>query len=1164
MRRERAWLKFQRFCVELLPHQGYRRVRHGPPEGDGGADGVAVRPDLQPCFASVSFRWSPAKLIEDVTQWTNEHTGERADVVVFMVWHNPRQKTISNLAREVQSRFGLKLEVINESTILATATREEAWRWTCACLGIPHEGELDPQRAAELRAKYSEWLIRNYGNIDFAGFLPGVVPYGKPLFLPLEEIFVSLKVRETFERTIPKAELEAEKELPPQEAQPAGRPQDFDVDFEELYGRERKREEARILDVGEALANNPKAVILGDPGAGKSTLLKYIALAYARRSEAVRERLGLSEDRTPILVSVAAFSESYKQHKTGLLPFIQKDVTNAGLDPDTAQVLSNDIEAGRAVILFDGLDEVLTISMRLQIVRQIQGFIAAHPKNRYIASCRTFAYSIVPIGPDFTEVTLEPFDDPAIESFSEKWSIALEKFSRGDSPDALQRAESEARNLHQAILSKPGVRSLARNPLMLTILSLIHRQGKKMPSRRIELYALCTKTLIESWCLTRDIAGVPAGQALDERDTLDVLCPVAFRMHCDYPSGVIPGKELRKLVIKAMVDVRGMDERGAEREAESLLNVVQKQSGLIARRGADTYSFLHMTFQEYLAGRYVASQRAAIWKRLRPVLHHPRWREVVLLTAGCLGILMEDRESCERLVSQIRTAGSPLEETIHRDILLSLECLCDNLKISPGVELPIAQDALERLNATRSTAFLHRLSTLLAHQPAGPLRALVLRVVIGGLQHPLASVRWAAGLTLSRVTQAGDQAAEAVLDALSRSSHQARSAAIAALGRFPWTSAPLIRYMKDSLKDPESSVRSAAAAALGKLATHSRQALQWLQDALTDGSGYVRSAAVAALAKPGPASRPVLQLLRRSLDDPNPRVRAAAASGLGRWARSVSPAGDPLPQRLTDPDARVRCAAMIAVARSRRPPPAVTRALLESLRDSNHAVRASAAVALGLLGDGSPETVGALEARLQDTNATVRCDAAVALARLGAATPAGVERLREALKDPNPNVRSAVITALARLARNGQDVIQWLGPSLAQQDPPSRSAAIAAFGSWVPRSPEVTQWLTGTLEHPQPCLRCAAAAALNKRGHAGPEVLGCLREGHDDPDWGVRNLAALAEIITDETRPGALVALRRSFKEDTVCWVANTAYEALLRIAAKMDTEKYGEPVPCE
>ena len=60
-----------------------------------------------------------------------------------------------------------------------------------------------------------------------------------------------------------------------------------------------------------------------------------------------------------------------------------------------------------------------------------------------------------------------------------------------------------------------------------------------------------------------------------------------------------------------------------------------RADGFARQRAPNEFSFLHLSFQEYLAGRFLSERRDA-FERLKPRLHQPHWREVVLLTAGCL------------------------------------------------------------------------------------------------------------------------------------------------------------------------------------------------------------------------------------------------------------------------------------------------------------------------------------------------------------------------------------------------------------------------------------------------------------------------------------------------------------------------------------------------
>ena len=92
------------------------------------------------------------------------------------------------------------------------------------------------------------------------------------------------------------------------------------------------------------------------------------------------------------------------------------------------------------------------------------------------------------------EATLVDFDDEEIEAFVDKWTAAIEKAAAGETRTAREDASREREELLAAVRGNPGVRSLAANPLLLTILALMKRQGVSLPERRVELYQRYVET----------------------------------------------------------------------------------------------------------------------------------------------------------------------------------------------------------------------------------------------------------------------------------------------------------------------------------------------------------------------------------------------------------------------------------------------------------------------------------------------------------------------------------------------------------------------------------------------------------------------------------------------------------------------------------------------
>ena len=79
-----------------------------------------------------------------------------------------------------------------------------------------------------------------------------------------------------------------------------------------------------------------------------------------------------------------------------------------------------------------------------------------------------------------------------------------------------------------ALSDSPGIKRLAVNPLMLTILALIQRSGRTLPHRRIELYQMVTRTLLDNWNREKGSRVFPPEQL-----------PLAEQMLADLAYGVL-------------------------------------------------------------------------------------------------------------------------------------------------------------------------------------------------------------------------------------------------------------------------------------------------------------------------------------------------------------------------------------------------------------------------------------------------------------------------------------------------------------------------------------------------------------------------------------------------------------------------------------------------
>lgn len=474
----------------------------------------------------------------------------------------------------------------------------------------------------ELSGRYREYVVDTCRWLD----LRGVLQVRNIVRLPLDEVFVPPDVTTTVD--------DAPLSVPSPESEQAGSD----------GGTRLMRTVERRLPLGAALREAQRLIILGDPGSGKSTALRFLTVTYARGRTRVQERLGVEEDRLPVLVPLSAFAEARERDAaTSIETFLPAYFNTQGL-PDLTALFANALATGRVVLLLDGLDEMIDVRDRADVGHAIADFVAAYPEVRVVVSSRIAGFQAGLLPATFSVFTIAPLDDEGIKRFATQWARAFEAAGL-DRPselsvDATRRAERRAASLAEAATSHPGVRRLASNPLMLTLLALVHQQGTRLPNRRADLYRLCVEALAETWNLARSLSGRPIdvrlrGRWLDEDFVVRLLAPVAYWMHETQPIGMISAGDLTAKIADEFRTQDDVDAGEADALASDFVGLAREQMGLLTERAPGMFAFLHLTIQEYLAARFLSERRDS-FARIRPRMHDPRWREVVRLTAGTL------------------------------------------------------------------------------------------------------------------------------------------------------------------------------------------------------------------------------------------------------------------------------------------------------------------------------------------------------------------------------------------------------------------------------------------------------------------------------------------------------------------------------------------------
>jgi formylglycine-generating enzyme required for sulfatase activity len=388
-------------------------------------------------------------------------------------------------------------------------------------------------------------------------------------------------------------------------------------------------------------------VIVGDPGAGKSTFLRRVTFELARTLRESRPSdaapfLPPRDKRFPIPMrgaDLAAFLAADKSPKPPDAPdwipwFLgrQSDAYKWGLGEPFFQ---SRLEKGGCLVMVDGLDEAPDHRMRERIARLLERATVAFPKCDFLVSTRPQTNVGDSVLAGFHPVRIADLDPPEIRIFFDHFARAL----------ALTESESQEfkAGLELALDSRPEIREMAANPVMLTALAVLQHNDQRLPEHRVDLYGSILGWLAAAH---EHVEGRPPADKV-----LEIMRKLALHMQD------APGGRLVQINKRLAADFLAGEFGGTADENEALLERETSDTGIVSSVGVDL-KFWHLSFQEYLAAREIAgfSDQQQIERVVESrKLHRPEWRETMRL-----------------LGAYLRKQGEPKIEGLFESILSSL------------------------------------------------------------------------------------------------------------------------------------------------------------------------------------------------------------------------------------------------------------------------------------------------------------------------------------------------------------------------------------------------------------------------------------------------------------------------------------------------------------
>ena len=335
----------------------------------------------------------------------------------------------------------------------------------------------------------------------------------------------------------------------------------------------------------------PRLVILGSPGVGKSTYVSQLLYQCATDQSSSRGRTA------PIILNLRDYAG--RQDKQSFAQVIAQSIEATYQCPMQKDVIEDIFAMGSALVVFDGLDEVLDLTQRRAVTQRIELFCKQYPSCDVVVTSREVGYWSANLDPSlFMAVTLPSFSAEQVEEYVTRWFARTS--TEGELPEVLALDFMEESVQAQDLLS---------NPLMLSLLCGVYQYAGYIPENRPSLYEECSRLLFYRWDRLRHI---PAYSWKEAKMLALVQELAAFFFRTQSAQRGVSERQIWSLIRNYLRDnvVADVDEAGDQ--ARDFLEYCSGRAWVISKVGTDRgealYGFTHRTFMEYFAAKALARE----------------------------------------------------------------------------------------------------------------------------------------------------------------------------------------------------------------------------------------------------------------------------------------------------------------------------------------------------------------------------------------------------------------------------------------------------------------------------------------------------------------------------------------------------------------------------
>jgi hypothetical protein len=301
-------------------------------------------------------------------------------------------------------------------------------------------------------------------------------------------------------------------------------------------------------------------------------------------------------EEAPIVLRCREYSDT---SEIDIIEWFVHDLRLTSLtDSITAQSVRDILALGGAFVIFDGLDEIIDITRRAEMVDKIEAFTRRFPLCSVLVTARRIGYQRASLHSSFQVFQLNEYSLEQVEAYAHRWF-------------QLQGEEDRAASFLRDSRNLSDVRT---NPLMLSLLCDLYRARGYIPRNRVQIYGSCADLLFYRWDSMRNVPQPPDHRQYGHELFQELAL---FFQRSQTARAGVEEAQLVQIISLFFQQGAGVEPLAARARAQDFLNFCADRAWLLSSRGRNQsgqriFGFTHRTFLEYYAAVAIVRRTDAI------------------------------------------------------------------------------------------------------------------------------------------------------------------------------------------------------------------------------------------------------------------------------------------------------------------------------------------------------------------------------------------------------------------------------------------------------------------------------------------------------------------------------------------------------------------------